>query len=441
MAPPSPKTQATASHADLDRPSAAPPTMQSPDAEPHGTADLLAMADAHLMKNYRPAPVVFVRGHGSTLVDTEGKSYLDFAAGVAVNSLGHAHPRLVRAISDQAARLMHVSNYFYNEENVLLAAELCEKTGYDRAFFCNSGAEANEAMLKLARRHFYAKGEKDRFRVIAFDHAFHGRTIATVNLTGTPSYKEGFGPKLEGITHVPYGDLDAVRAAMGPDVCGIIVETVQGEGGVLPAPPGFMAGLRSIADESGALLLIDEVQTGMGRTGRLLGSEHAGVRGDAITLAKGLGGGFPIGAMLIPEKLAGALPPGTHGSTFGGNPLACAAARTVLAALYDEGLIDAARSRGALLGRKLAELAAKHPDLCDGERGEGLLRGLVMKTSLDGRVVIAKAREEGVLCTVAGGHVLRFTPPLVVTDAEIEDACARIDRALSKLRLEAISAG
>ena len=202
-----------------------------------------------------------------------------------MTAIGHAHPRLVRAIAEQAARVMHVSNYFYNEENVLLAKELCEKTGFDRAFFCNSGAEANEAMLKLARRHFYAKGDKARYRVIAFEHSFHGRTIATVNLTGTASYKEGFGPKLEGITHVPYGDLAAVEAAMGPDVCGIFVETVQGEGGVLPAPPGFLAGLRKLADAHGSLLLVDEVQTGMGRTGRLLGHEASGVRADAITLA------------------------------------------------------------------------------------------------------------------------------------------------------------
>jgi len=415
--------------------------MPSFDDSHRTTDELLHLADAHLFKNYRPASVVFVRGQGSTLEDTEGRKYLDFAAGVAVNALGHAHPRLVRAISEQAARLMHVSNYFFNEENVLLAAELCERTGFDRAFFCNSGGEANEAMLKLARRHFYAKGDKSRYRVIAFENSFHGRTIATVNLTGTPAYREGFGPVLEGVTHVPYGDLDAVSAAMGPDVCGIFVETVQGEGGVLPAPPGFLAGLRALADEHGSLLLVDEVQTGMGRTGSLLGFERSGIRPDAISLAKGLGGGFPIGAMLVPERLGGALPPGTHGSTFGGNPLASAAARAVLAALYDDKLIEGARAKGAILGKRLAEIAAKHPDLCEGERGEGLLRGLIMKKGVDGRAALATVREEGVLLTVAGGRVLRFTPPLIITEAEIEDACVRVDRAISKLRIESIAAG
>ncbi|HTJ85011.1 MAG TPA: aspartate aminotransferase family protein, partial [Polyangiaceae bacterium] len=433
MAQTSPKTPAAeASTVTVtERTSAAPPTMPSFDEGHLDTEELLRLADAHLYKNYRPAPVVFVRGEGSSLEDSEGKRYLDFAAGVAVTALGHAHPRLVRAIAEQAAKLVHVSNYFFNEENVLLAKELCDRTGFDRAFFCNSGAEANEAMLKLARRHFYAQGDRARFRVIAFDNAFHGRTIATVNLTGTPAYKEGFGPPLEGVTHVPYGDLDAVAKAMGPDVCGIIVEPVQGEGGVLPAPPGFLAGLRALADEHGALLLVDEIQTGMGRTGTLLGFEHAGIRPDVITLAKGLGGGVPIGAMLCTERLGGALPPGTHGSTFGGNPLACAASRAVLAALYEDGLIEGARAKGAHLGKRLSEIAAKHPDLCEGERGVGLLRGLVMKKGVDGRAAIAQVREEGVLCTVAGGRVLRFTPPLVVTEAEIDDACARIDRAIS----------
>ncbi|NUP12587.1 MAG: aspartate aminotransferase family protein [Polyangiaceae bacterium] len=406
-----------------------------------GQDELVEIGKQRLLGNYRPAPVVFVRGEGCVLVDARGDRYLDFAAGVAVNALGHAHPKLVRTIADQAARLMHVSNYFYNEENVLLAKELCEKTGFDRAFFCNSGGEANEAMFKLARRHFYAKGQKDKYRFIAFENSFHGRTLATVSLTGNPSYKEGFGPKLEGITHVPYGDLEAVRAAMGPDVCGIFVEPVQGEGGVMPAPPGFLPGLRKLADEHGALLLLDEIQTGMGRTGKLLGLEHEGVRADVITLAKGLAGGFPIGAMLLREELAGGLPPGTHGSTFGGNPLACAASRTVLAALYDDGLIEGAAKKGAYLGQKLAELAKRHPDMCEGERGQGLLRGILLKQGVDPRLALGRVREKGVLLTIAGNRVLRFTPPLIVTEREIDEAVRRVDDALSALRLESISAG
>lgn len=407
----------------------------------HDTDEMIAIGKKHLLGNYRPASVVFVRGEGCVLIDSKGGRYLDFAAGVAVNALGHAHPKLVRAITDQAARLLHVSNYFYNQENVLLAKELCDQMGFDRAFFCNSGGEANEAMLKLARRHFYAKGETEKYRFIAFDNSFHGRTLATVNLTGNPAYKEGFGPQLEGITHVPYGDLAAVRGVMGPDVCGIFVEPVQGEGGVLPAPPGFLAGLRTLADEHGALLLVDEIQTGMGRTGKLLGSDHEACRPDAITLAKGLAGGVPIGAMLVREAIAGALPPGTHGSTFGGNPLACAAARTVLAALHDDGLIDGAAKKGAYLGKLLADLSKKHPDMLEGERGQGLLRGVLLKPGIDARGALGRARERGVLLTLAGGRVLRFTPPLIVSEAEIEEAVRRVDEALASLRLDAISAG
>jgi acetylornithine/N-succinyldiaminopimelate aminotransferase len=399
------------------------------------TADLLAKAKRHLLGNYRPAEVVFVRGEGSELVDSEGRRYLDFAAGVAVNALGHAHPELTRTIQEQSARLMHVSNYFYNEENILLASELCARTGFDRAFFCNSGAEANEAMFKLARRHAYARGHKEKLRFLAFDNSFHGRTFATVNLTGTPSYREGFGP-FEGVSHVRYGDLDAARAAMGDDVCAIVVEPVQGEGGVLPAPPGFIEGLRELADRSGALLLADEVQTGIGRTGRLLGIEHSGVRADAVSLAKGLGGGFPIGAMLVREALAGSLPPGTHGSTFGGNPLASSAARAVLRTLDAENLVEGAERKGRWLAARLAEVAAEHTDLVESERGAGLLRGLVLVPSVDARAALAKVREHGVLVTIAGGRVLRFTPPLVVTEAELTEGVRRVSDALRALRVE-----
>ena len=403
------------------------------------SAELVEIGKRRLLGNYRPAPVVFVRGEGCMLEDKNGTRYLDCAAGVAVDALGHAHPRIVRRIADQAAKVMHVSNYFYNEENILLADELCEKTGFDRAFFCNSGAEANEALFKLARRHFYAKGEPQRFRFIAFHQSFHGRTLATVSLTGNPSYHEGFGPKLEGITHVAYGDLEAVRKEMGPDVAGIFVETVQGEGGVLPAPAGFLSGLRQLCDEHGALLLIDEVQTGVGRTGKFLGSDHEGVKADAISLAKGLGGGFPIGAALVREHLANSLPPGTHGSTFGGNPLASAVAREVLHTLDDERLIEGAEKKGALLGTLLDKLAAQHPDLVEGARGVGLLRGLILKKGVDAREALGRARDRGLLLTIAGGQVLRFTPPLVISEREIEEAVRRLDETLKSLRIDLLS--
>jgi acetylornithine/N-succinyldiaminopimelate aminotransferase len=395
--------------------------------------DLLAEGQARLLGNYRQVPIVLERGRGCEVWDTTGRRYLDLCAGVAVSSLGHAHPRLAAALAEQAGRLIHASNYFYNAENVLLAGELCQTFGYDRAFFCNSGAEANEAMLKLTRRFFYARGQKDRYRLIAFNHSFHGRTMGAVTLTGNPKYHEGYGPPLAGITHVDYGDLDAVRKEMGPDVAGIFVEPVQGEGGVVPPPPGYLAGLRALADEHGALLLVDEVQTGVARTGRWLGQEHEGVKGDAISLAKGLAGGVPIGAMLVTERLAGALPPGTHGSTFGGNALASVAARTVLAVIRDEGLVEAAEARGAQLGRGLLALAAKHPRVATGERGRGLLRGLVLAPGFEPRIVLGVAREHGVLLTAAGTDVLRFTPPLVVTAAQIDEGLSRVDAALTAL--------
>jgi acetylornithine/N-succinyldiaminopimelate aminotransferase len=397
-------------------------------------ADLVALAKQHLYPNYRPAPFALVRGRGCELFDAEGRRMLDLCAGIAVCVVGHAHPTLVRAIADQAATLMHVSNWFYNEPNIRLADALCRRTGFDRAFFCNSGTEANEAMLKLARHHFFGLGQKDRVRIVAFENAFHGRTLGSLSMT--PKYREGFGP-LGPATHVPFGDADAVERAMGPDVCAIIVEPVQGEGGVLPAPPGFLARLRAIADRHGALLLIDEIQTGVGRTGRFLGSDGTGARPDAVSLAKGLAGGFPIGAMLTIEKLAGALPPGSHGSTFGGNALASATAATVLRILDDEKLIEGARAKGEALGAMLAQLVADLPEVLVGARGEGLLWGLVMRPGLVAREILPKIQEAGVLLTGAGENVLRFSPALVVSTAELEEGVKTVRRVLSGLKAPA----
>jgi acetylornithine/N-succinyldiaminopimelate aminotransferase len=392
------------------------------------------LGERRLVGNYRQAPFVLERGRGSEVWDTEGRRYLDFCAGVAVCALGHAHPRLASAIAEQAARLMHVSNYFYNAENIRLADELCQRANMDRAFFCNSGAEANEAMLKLARRWFFTKNQPSRYRIIAFENAFHGRTMGAVALTGTPKYREGFGPPLEGVTHVPYGDLDAVRAAMGPDVAAIFVEPVQGEGGVIPAPPGFLQALRDLCDEHGALLCLDEVQTGIGRTGKFLAAEHDGVKGDVVALAKGLGGGFPIGALLVREELQSSLSPGTHGSTFGGNALASVAARTVLKVLDEEKLIAGAVSKGKRLSDGLSALAQKYPTICAGQRGRGLLQGLRLVPGLEGRTVLNKVRAKGLLLTVAGTNTLRYTPPLVITDHEIDEALAMTDAALAEVQ-------
>ena len=392
---------------------------------------LLDLAQRHLYPNYKPAPMVLSRGRGCEVFDVDGRRWLDFTAGVAVSSVGHAHPAFAKAIAEQAARLVHVSNYFYNEPNIRLAAELCRRTGMDRALFCNSGAEANEALLKLARHWFYGNGDKARTRVIAFQNAFHGRTLGALSMTGTPKYREGFGD-LGAVTHVAYGDLDAVKAAMGPDVCAIIVETVQGEGGVFPAPAGFLAGLRALCDATGALLLVDEVQTGVGRSGRFLSSQGV-VKPDAVALAKGLGGGFPIGAMLTTERLAGALPPGTHGSTFGGNPLASAAALAVLQILDDEKLIEGAKTKGERLGAALRAVASELPSVCEGARGEGLLWGLVMHPGFVARDVLPKLNEAGLLLTAAGERVLRFSPPLVVTPAELDDGVRIVRGVLAEM--------
>jgi acetylornithine/N-succinyldiaminopimelate aminotransferase len=393
-------------------------------------AELVSLARQRLLANYRPAPIAFARGNGCQLFDVDGNRWLDLCAGIAVCSVGHGHPVLAEAIARQASQLMHVSNYFYNEPNIHLADELCRRTGYDRAFFCNSGTEANEALLKLARHHFYSKGEPGRVRVIAFENSFHGRSLGALSMTGTAKYREGFGP-LGPVTHVPFGDADAVERAMGRDVCAIIVEAIQGEGGVTLAPAGFLAQLRHMADAQGILLLVDEVQTGIGRLGRFLATS-GGVRADAVSLAKGLGGGFPIGAMLTTERLAGALPPGTHGSTFGGNALASAAALAVLRILDAERLVDGATAKGAVLDRLLRALVRDLPSVCESTRGEGLLRGLVLREGLVARDVVSRVEGAGVLIIAAGERVLRFAPPLVVSEGELEEGIRAVRAVLSE---------
>lgn len=396
-------------------------------------AHLLALAERRLYPNYRPAPFVLERGLGCELWDVEGKRYLDLCAGVAVCSVGHAHPDYVRAISEQVATLGHVSNWFYNARNIEAADRLCALSGMDRAFFCNSGCEANEALLKLTRHHFFGRGEPERVRIIAFDDAFHGRTLGALSMTGTPKYREGFGD-LGAVTHVPYGDLAAVKAALGPDVAGIIVEPVQGEGGVLPAAPGFLAELRALCDATGALLLVDEVQTGVGRLGSWFGYQQAGVLPDAVALAKGLGGGFPVGVLLSREAYAGALPPGTHGSTFGGNPLGAAAILSVLSIVEKEDLVAQAREKGARLAKGLDAIARDYPEVCEGARGRGLLQGLVLRPGFSAREAVGRAFELGYLIIGAGERVLRYAPPLVISDDQIREGLDATRRLLAALR-------
>lgn len=407
-------------------------------------AEIIAIANDVLLSNYRQAPIVLDHGKGAELWDVEGKRFLDLYGGIAVSALGHAHPALTAAIQAQAGKLLHSSNLVWNEPQVRLAAKLVSLTkpsadappALSRVFLCNSGTEAMEACVKLARRHAFLKGDTQRTRFLAFKNAFHGRSMGALPLTGTPKYWEGFGCDLERVVHVDFGQLDQVRAyleAHPREVCGVVVEPVQGEGGVLPASPEFLRGLRSLADEFGALLIVDEIQTGIGRTGRWFGYQHAGIVPDVIPLAKGLGGGVVIGAMMVKESLNGVLSPGTHGTTFGGNPLAAAAALAVLETMEREQIVQRAADVGERLGGMLRDVAKKHPHVFQGERGLGLLRGLLMAPGVEARQMLAAARDHGVLLSVASERVLRVTPPLNIDLATLEEAVRAIDAAAATI--------
>ncbi len=405
------------------------------DAAMSTQSELAELGRQYLYPNYRQAPLAIVRGEGALLWDAEGKRYVDMLGGIAVSALGHAHPKLVAAIADQAAKVIQVSNYYYNEPNVRLAQKLCTLTGMARAFFCNSGTEAVEAALKLARRYFHTQGQPERLKVLAYANSFHGRTLGALAATGQEKYKQGFGP-LPGALHVPYGDLEATRRALGPEVAAVIFEPVQGEGGVVPAPPGFIRDLRALTQETGTLLIADEIQTGIGRTGTFLACEAAGVRPDIVVLAKGLAGGVPIGSMLCTEALAEALPPGAHGSTFGGNPLASRAALTVLETLESEKLVARTRELGGVLASGLEKLVARHPKKLEGARGSGLLQAAVLVEGIDPRAVIATLQTRGLMLSVAGARALRFSPPLVVTQELISEALGILDATLGELSVQ-----
>jgi acetylornithine/N-succinyldiaminopimelate aminotransferase len=407
-------------------------------------AEILAIANDVLLSNYRQAPIVLDHGKGAELWDVEGRRFLDLYGGIAVSALGHAHPALVSAIQTQAAKLLHSSNLVWNEPQVRLAQKLVSLTkpsqdappALSRVFLCNSGTEAMEACVKLARRHAFLKGDTQRTRFIAFKNAFHGRSMGALPLTGTPKYWEGFGCDLERVVHLDFGQLDQVRAFLEShprEVCGIVVEPVQGEGGVLPASPEFLQGLRALADEFGALLIVDEIQTGIGRTGRWFGYQHAGIVPDAIPLAKGLGGGVPIGAMLVKESLNGVLSPGTHGTTFGGNPLAAASAVAVLETMEKEQTLAHVNATGERLSAMLGEVAKKHPHVFKGERGLGLLRGLLMADGVEARQMLGAARDQGVLLSVASERVLRVTPPLNIDVETLQEACRAIEAAAATI--------
>jgi len=371
-----------------------------------------------LVGNYARQPIALVRGEGCWLYDAEDTRYLDLMGGIATAALGHANPKLRAALEAQAAKLWHASNLFTTEPQIRLAERLTANSFAEAIFFCNSGAEANEAALKLARRHHRDQND-DRFEFIAFEGAFHGRTLFTLSATGTPAYWKGFEPLVPGFHHAVWDDLESVRALLSSRTAAILVEPMQGEGGLRTPAPGFLAGLRKLADENGCLLIFDEVQVGMGRTGTLFAHEQEDVIPDIMTLAKALGGGMPIGAMCTTRELASAFIPGTHASTFGGNPLACAVACTVLDELVEGGVLDHAKGMGERLGEGLDSIAAEVGEKKVLEtRGRGLLRGLALAFSP--AAVIDGCRERGVLVISAGGNVLRLAPPLIISAEEID---------------------
>ncbi len=383
------------------------------------SAEWIARGDKHIAKTYGRYPLVPVRGEGCRLWDADGKAYLDFLAGVAVNSLGHCHPKVVAALQQQAATLIHCSNYYHIPQQIELAEILCANSFADRAFFCNSGAEANEAALKLARKYSKEKHGENRFEVITTLGSFHGRTFGGISATGQEKVRLGFEPVVPGFSYVPFGDIEALRGAIGPDTCAVLIEPIQGEGGVNVPPAGYLAAVRELCDANGLLLIFDEVQVGCGRTGTLFAYQLEGVEPDIMTLAKALAGGPPIGAMLAREAIAESFGPGSHGSTFGGNPLMAAAGIAAMKVLLDDGILDNCLAMGDYLRRRLEELRSRYPFVV-AVRGRGLILG--MELSIDGAAIVNKALERGLLLNCTVGKVLRFVPPLTVTTAEIDEA-------------------
>ncbi|WP_024277206.1 aspartate aminotransferase family protein [Xanthobacter sp. 126] len=389
-----------------------------------------------VLPTYARIDLQFEMGEGCWLVTTDGRRFLDFTAGIAVNVLGHANPYLAAALSEQATKLWHVSNLFRIPGAEKLADRLKSATFADTMFFTNSGAEALECAIKMARRYQYVSGHPEKNRIITFEGAFHGRTLATIAAGGNPKYLEGFGPDLPGFDQVPFGDLDAARAAVTPETAAILVEPVQGEGGVRVPPAGFLAGLRQLCDENGLLLVLDEVQSGVGRTGRLFAHEWTGITPDIMSVAKGIGGGFPMGACLATEEAAKGMTVGTHGSTYGGNPLAMAVGNAVLDVVLEEDFLPRVNRVAGRFQQRLAELRDTHPAVIAEVRGQGLLLGI--KAAVPAPELIAALREEGMLVPGAAENVIRLLPPLTVSEEEvaiaadkIEAACRRIEARLA----------
>jgi acetylornithine/N-succinyldiaminopimelate aminotransferase len=386
---------------------------------------------SRLLPTYARTDLAFERGEGAWLITASGDRYLDFGSGVAVNALGHAHPALVAAITEQAQKVWHVSNIYRIPEGERLATRLCEASFADTVFFQNSGAEAIECAIKMARKYQSASGRPERFRIITYEGAFHGRTLAAIAATGNKKYLEGFGPPVEGFDQVPFADIEATKRAIGPATAAIMIEPIMGEGGVRVVPPTVLRALRQLCDQHGLLLIFDEIQTGLGRTGDLFAYQHTGVTPDIMTLAKGLGGGFPIGACLATAEAGKGMTAGTHGSTFGGNPLAMAVANAVLDVVLAPGFLEQVRHNSLLLRQRLAEIHDRYGNLIAEVRGEGFLLGL--RAQIPNGELVNALRAENLLTIAAGDNVVRLLPPLIISEAEIADAVGRIDRACAAL--------
>ncbi len=389
---------------------------------------IIEKAEKVIAATYKRPPIVIEKGKGCRVWDTEGKSYLDFVAGVAVCSLGHAHPRISKALCMQAESLFHVSNLYYTIPQVELASILVENSFADRVFFCNSGAEANEAAIKLARKYFKDKGENGRYRIISMEKSFHGRTMATLSATGQEKIRKGYDPVLEGFDFVPFDDPEALAKMISPSTCAVILEPVQGEGGVRVPGSGYLKEVRKLCDKSGALLIFDEIQTGIGRTGKLFAYQHSGVDPDIMSLAKALGNGLPIGAMLAKEHVASAFVHGSHATTFGGTPLVTAAALEVLKVLSEENIIDNCDKMGAYFKERLIWLKSRHLSILD-VRGIGLLIGMELEKE-EGENLVNKCLERGFLVNCIQGRIIRFVPPLIISREEIDELIMCLDEIL-----------
>lgn len=400
--------------------------------EPSSLKNFLAEDKAVIAPLYGKPDVDFVKGRGSYLFDASGKKYLDFVAGIAVNSLGHQNAGIVNAIADQAGKFIHLSNLYPNYPQILLGQKLLELTGFDKAFFCNSGTEANEGCIKFARKYFFRKGEANRQKIITFVNSFHGRTFAALSATGQPAIREGFGDMPGDFVHIPWNDVEALKSEVDKNTCAIMLESLAAEGGVMTLSKEMAETVNALQKESGCLVIVDEVQAGMGRTGTFLGFENYGLQPDLVSLAKALGGGLPLGAVLLRQKVADQLKPGDHGTTFGGNPVACAAGLSVVEQVSSPELLMNVKERAAQLRNGLTTLTRKFSFLSE-IRGEGLLLGLPLAEEKSVGSLIDAARDEGLLVLSAKGNVLRMLPPLNVSEAECAEALEKLERALLKI--------